>query len=277
VNRVCVVRTGATGDLIATFPVLSRLREACSELVVVAPVRVRPLAPGVDRWVDAEGPEASRLLSGRADLGDVEVGIAYTAGAAGGLRASGVRRVIQGAPRPPPGVPIHDHLWRPLVELGLGSRDRDPRITPFDSDVSSMKLRLSAAGLRRPTVIAPGSGGASKRWPLHRWREVAEALGDGVLWVGGPVEADEPGWGTPRWDDLDLRGLCALAACAGAWLGPDAGPGHLAAACGARVGVVFTGATDPANWAPPGAEVFGPDVLVDDVVAWARHVLPPTL
>lgn len=260
-EHALVVRTGALGDFVATLPVLARLREEARRLTVVAPARYRVLFAGADAWHDADSAHATAMIAGRVDLSGVDLGVAWTSTAAEALTACGARAVAAGTPRPPPGTSIHDHLWAPLRDR-FGPRDRDPRLTADPTAVAAITLRL---GDRRPVVISPGSGGAAKRWPLPRWRAVAERLDD-VVWIGGPIEADEPGWGSPRWDDLDLVGLVALATRCRAWLCPDSGPGHLAAAAGARTGVVFTGATDPTCWAPPGAAVFG----ADDEAAIAR-------
>ena len=245
--RIVVLRTGALGDFVLTLPVLERLSEIASSLTLIAPVRYRALFGRADRWIDAESP-LPRL--------DGELGLAWTASGGSLLRAAGLAEVLVGAPLPGPGVHQADNLWAPLEALGLGPRDRDPRVGS------------GASGVGGPVVIAPGSGGQRKRWPLSRWRAVAEGLESG-LWVGGPQEAGEAGWGTPRRDDLDLVGLIGLAQGCRAWLGPDSGPSHLAAAAGARVGVVFT-ATDPACWAPLGAKVFDAEVAPEAVRGWCR-------
>lgn len=257
-GTVVVWRTGALGDFVLTLPVLSALAERASRLIVVAPARYRPLVVGADRWIDAEGAEAAAWIAGRTRV-DADLGVAWTATAAEALRSVGVRDVRTGDPHPPPGVHQADALWRPIREL-VGPRDRDPAVPigPVDH----------VASHRGAVVIAPGSGGARKRRPIGWWQEVAARVARPVLWVGGPVEAEEPGWGAPRRDDLDVPGLIALAAVCHAWVGPDAGPQHLASAAGARVGAVFVGETDPACWAPCGATVFGPSARPSDLARW---------
>jgi ADP-heptose:LPS heptosyltransferase len=96
---------------------------------------------------------------------------------------------------------------------------------------------------------------------------VAARLPD-VVWIRGPAESEEADWTVPTLDHLDLTALCALAARCRAWLGPDSGPSHLAAAAGARVGVVFTDATDPVQWAPLGATLFRGDAAAEAVAEW---------
>ena len=226
--RAIIVRTGALGDLIATLPVIHRIAEDF-EVTVVTSRRYAAILGVRARIVDAESSEAMRIIAGTEDLDGVELGVAWTATAAEGLSACGVATVLGGTPRPPAGTPVHDHLWAPIVAW-FGARDRDPRVVPEPAAVADIERRLAGT---RPVVISPGSGGSSKRWPIERWRVVGDAL-DGALWIGGPIEAGEPGWGSPRWDDLDLAGLAALAARCTAWLCPDSGPGHLARAVGAR-------------------------------------------
>jgi ADP-heptose:LPS heptosyltransferase len=263
---VIAIRSGALGDFVATLPVLSRLREE-GRLTLVADPRYRTLFEA-DRWIDIHGPEATALFSGAPQRADV--GVAWTTTGAEVLEACGVRWVLRGRPRPDLGVSIHDHLWEP-IRGWLGARDRDPRVPRNSMAEQAISVRVSGS----PVVIAPGSGGSTKRWPLERWREVAAAVvarsRDGVVWVGGPVEADESGWGEPYLGDLDLRGLAALASQCRCWLGPDAGPGHLAAAVGARVGVVFV-CTDPRSWAPPSARVFAAEDQASALVDFALAV-----
>lgn len=253
VDSAVVVRTGALGDFICTLPVLNRLADQFP-VVLVAPNRYQPLFPRAARWVDSESTAAMALFRGDVDLSAAALGIAWTA-AADSLRIAGIRDVYTGSPRPSPGIAIHDHLWEPLLPR-FGPRDRDPQLPA---------IRTPGSG---PLVIAPGSGGSAKRWPLSAWNAVASQLSD-VLWVRGPLEQDEPGWGTPCLDELDIAGLIELATRCRGWLGPDSGPSHLAAAVGAPVGVVFNGTTDPANWSPSGSTAWvNPDVAT--VVAWAK-------
>ena len=256
-------RTGALGDFVLTLPVLHRLADA-GPLTVVAPGRYRVLFDRAASWIDADGPSAAALWRDGARRVERR-GVAWTAGAAAALSASGIPEVAEGAPRPAPGVHAADHLWSPLVPW-FGHRDRPPAL-PAPPAVALPPLPP------QPIVIAPGSGGARKRWPLTRWRAVADRL-PGVVWVRGPTEAEEADWGVPTLDDLDLAALWALAGRCRMWLGPDSGPSHLAAAAGARVGVVFTDATDPIQWAPIGATIYradtAPSTIADSVLT------PPT-
>ncbi len=114
-------------------------------------------------------------------------------------------------------------------------------------------------------LVHPGSGGASKCWPLACFVNVARRLSKanvGVFFLVGPVELE-------RWDDTQLAVLAdefpilrspspdelvAVIAGATALIGNDAGPSHLAALLGARTVVIF-GPTASSVWRPLGADV----------------------
>ncbi len=121
-------------------------------------------------------------------------------------------------------------------------------------------------------VLHPGSGSASKCWPLHRFLQVAGGLSAaGVRGVVVTGEADErldielgsaelpAGW---RWRArpplLELAGLLAGAAV---YVGNDSGVTHLAAACGAPVVAVFR-SENAQLWRPAGKVrlIDGPDL-----------------
>lgn len=246
------VRAGALGDFVLSLPVLRALASIGPVHVVTTP-RYAPLLPrgatlvsGDWLWQGGPPPAAYRLA------------VAFSPTAADALRAAGVPNVLAVAPCPPPGVHAVDHFASVLEGAaidGLGAVDCTPRVDvpPF-------------VGAERPIVLAPGSGGATKRWPIERWRAVADLLDVPPVWVRGPVEAGED-WPIHAVSP-DLEGLVALAASCRAWLGPDAGPSHLAAAVGAPVGVVF-GVTDATSWAPVGARVFPWETEPTALASWA--------
>ena len=276
-SRVWVVRTGALGDFVATLPVLHGWRRVAAHLTVVAPRRYASLFSEADRWLDSDDSEVLRLFRGDLDLGNVDLAVAYTTTFAAALVEAKAQCVLRTTPTPAPGIAIHDHLWAPC-EPFLGPRTQGPNVVPEARRLAAMRARLLASGfVEPPVVLAPGSGGLRKRWSLLHWHQIACSI-RAPLWVGGPAEAGEMGWGVPHWEDLDLADLAALAALCSGWVAPDSGTAHLAAAVGAPTAVVFVGATDPKNWAPPGAQIFefpsseaGSPALI---VAWL-HARPP--
>jgi len=266
-TRGVVLRTGALGDFVVTLPVLVRARREWDHLTVIAPPRYQALFRDADAWIDSDGLQMQALFAGKSKL-VADLGVAWTEAGSTVLREAGVAQVVSGVPLPPVGVRIHDHLWGPLLAL-WGPRDTDPTLEPTEAALTRLKAR---GGPSRPVVIAPGSGGVRKRWPTAWWHRVAKAVDLPVIWVTGPVETSEEGFGEPHWRDLDLSELIALAADCHAWLGPDSGPCHLASAAGARVGVGFNGATSPENWSPIGAMVFGAEAEPE---TWAQWVMMP--
>lgn len=256
VDPALFVRAGALGDFVLSLPVLAALTTLGPVHVVTAPRYAPLLPPGATpipgEWMWRGGPPPARY----------RLAVAFSPTTTEALRAAGIAEVRAVAPRPPPGIHAVDHYASVLA--GLVDVDRRPRVeAPAGVPV--------ARNDDRPIVLAPGSGGAEKRWPIARWRRVADAIGSArpgarVVWVRGPDEADED-WPVDA-ACPDLVELVALASSCRAWLGPDAGPSHLAAAVGARVGVVF-GVTDPACWAPVGARVWPWDIEPVALAAWA--------
>ncbi len=245
---ILVVRQGALGDFVLTLPVIRAL-VAEGPVHVVTDRRYACLLPIGATWIDAPW-----LWAGHAPPFPYTRGIAFSTAAASALRSVGIMDVHAVSSLPPSGVHATAHYASVLARRV----DLAPTIV----------LPPHVARTDAPVVIAPGSGGAAKRWPLARWSEVAQALGSVPrVWVRGPVEAEEGGWPEGAVAP-DLPGMIALAASSGAWLGMDAGPSHLAAAVGAQVGVIF-GPTDPRCWAPIGATVWTWDTEPGALADWA--------
>lgn len=102
---------------------------------------------------------------------------------------------------------------------------------------------------RGSVVIHPFSGSARKNWPLERYRDLAQKLGERVEWTAGPHEELA---GATRFENL--MDLARWMKGAAAYVGNDSGISHLAAAIGMRTVVLF-GPTEPEVWAPRGENV----------------------
>ena len=115
------------------------------------------------------------------------------------------------------------------------------------------------------TLIHPGSGSASKCWPLDRFIELADRLtaaGEKVAFVLGEAELEK--WGAedvaklsahaPLEKPADLVSLYQLIRTAARFVGNDSGPGHLAGIVGVPTVIVF-GPGDPNSWKPLGPNV----------------------
>ena len=210
--RRLLIRPGAIGDCLLTFPAMERLRADYTE--VWAPRAVLPLIQFADR---------TRAL---ADTGIDLVGIADAAPALAafqqfdeivswyGTAREEFREAVRGLPfrfypalPPPPGQP----------------RIRVP-VRP-----------------RKGVIVHPFSASPRKNWPLERFRQLVEQTQ--AAWAVNP-ETGEP-------LIEDLYELACWIAGAEVYVGNDSGITHLAAAVGTPVVVLF-GPMDPAIWKPRG-------------------------
>jgi ADP-heptose:LPS heptosyltransferase len=146
------------------------------------------------------------------------------------------------------------HRWcRLLAESGIPA---DPRRL----DVPAPKGGVPIAA-RDATLIHPGAGSVSRRWPAPRWAAVAadeRRAGRRVIVTGSDAERALVG----RVADLagldpgavfvggDVMSLVSLVSAAGRVVVGDTGVAHLATALGTPSVVLF-GPTSPAAWGPP--------------------------
>ncbi len=116
-------------------------------------------------------------------------------------------------------------------------------------------------------VIAPGSGGAAKNWPMGNFEWVARQLqseGHHVSWCGGPAESEWP-LPAPQLPETPLALLAPRLARSRLFIGNDSGITHLAAVAGCPTVAIF-GPTSPAVWRP-----MGPKVAVLHEPAWPNR------
>jgi ADP-heptose:LPS heptosyltransferase len=117
-----------------------------------------------------------------------------------------------------------------------------------------------------PVVIHPGGGAAQKCWPAERFIELAERLreqGRPVRVLLGEVELERwPGDLVSRFGAVaelrtpkTLMDLLAEISSAGAFIGNDSGPGHLAGIMGIPTLSLFGDASRVERWKPLGPRV----------------------
>lgn len=135
-----------------------------------------------------------------------------------------------------------------------------PTLAVASEDRARLAQALERGGVKLSdpyVVLHPGAQAPAKRWAIERFRQVGEALarkGFAVAVIGSADERGEQerafaGCGFVMLSGLtDLAALAALLAGARFFLGNDSGPSHLAAAVGARVGVVASGTTHYEEW-----------------------------
>jgi heptosyltransferase-2 len=268
-QRALVVRGGALGDFLLTLPVLHALRSSApaSRLEVLAYPGIASLARTsglVDQVRSIEyGPLAGFFTRGttldpelQKYFGSFDLVVSYLYDPDGifakNLRASGVKRLVEGPSRVTGTSHAIDQLAAPLATLGIPLAGRSTRLAV-----------ASAAEARTTLALHPGSGSPAKNWPTNCWRELAERLLEAqpdirIAIVGG--EADAPALQSMRsltanarvsfWENLPMDTLASRLAGSALYAGHDTGISHLAAAAGTPCLLLF-GPTDPGIWAPP--------------------------
>jgi heptosyltransferase-2 len=268
-QRALVVRGGALGDFLLTLPVLHALRSSApaSRLEVLAYPGIASLARTsglVDQVRSIEyGPLAGFFTRGTTldpelqnYFGSFDLVVSYLYDPDGifaeNLRASGVKRLIEGPARVTGTSHAIDQLAAPLATLGIPLAGRSVRLAV-----------ASAAEARTTLALHPGSGSLAKNWPTNCWRELAERLLEAqpeirIAIVGG--EADAAALQSMRsltakarvsfWENLPMDTLASRLAGSALYAGHDTGISHLAAAAGTPCLLLF-GPTDPGVWAPP--------------------------
>lgn len=278
-QRMLVIRGGAVGDLIVTLPAFGALRRAFPhatiELLGYPSRAILAQHPRyVDRVIDLERWDLYRLFSQRpilsqgltTFLSSFELILSYLP-VPDATFATNLRRYCQGEiltwpPHPSPGMHITDHLLQPVTRFVRQPCDVCPHVY-LDQAAQEFAARFwQTAGLPAQGVVAfhPGSGGASKLWPLAGWEQIMTwAAHQGIhgLMISGPAEqahnthlthsAHFPPW--PQAQNLPLPYLAALLARCQVVVGHDSGITHLAAAVGTTTLALF-GPSDPLLWGP---------------------------
>ncbi len=240
--RRLLIRPGAIGDCILSFPALEFLRTDYTE--IWAPTPVVPLIDFADR-VSALSSTGLDMVS----LGDRPMDPVLRD------RLQTFDEIVSwyGTNR--------DEFRSAMKELSVPCKFHQALPSPagtvhatdfFCAQVGAPageipRIRLNSAPVARKTiVIHPFSGSASKNWPLACFREVATALAIEVEWLAGPEETLAE---AHRFDSL--RYVAEWLSGARLYLGNDSGITHLAAAVGVPVVVLFR-TTSADVWAPRG-------------------------
>lgn len=288
---ILVIRPGAIGDALLTFPVLKALREhyAGMPITLVSNAQVLPLALAfgvAEQAFDFQDIQWSELFSTtgirtsfmRALLEQTDHTICWMRDPDGtiehNLKMSGVKHVSIAPGRPSKGerIQIVDYLAH---TVGLpGVRAQFSTLSPLHNIDFSSKDTTN-----RFVAIHPGSGAVQKCWPISRFAIVIKRIWEqnrSVLLLAGPAD-------TERVDNL-LQQLSSpltpptfklltnapllevahqLQQCM-CYLGNDSGITHLAAMLGVPTVAIF-GPTDLAIWRPigPFVKVIHEDALED--------------
>lgn len=166
---------------------------------------------------------------------------------------------------PPPDSPhILDYYLAVLRQLGVSAGAGNFKLTASPAARQSILKKMAALGLKSKKflVLIPGSAHISKCWPAERFARVAEALHDrfslvdiAAVGTAGEKEIVNRIQGYCRLPIADLCGqtslpeLTALFEQSAVVLSNDTGPGHMAAAAGIPLVMIF-GHTNPLRLGP---------------------------
>jgi ADP-heptose:LPS heptosyltransferase len=298
VTRVLVIRLGALGDFVLSFPAFADIRAHHGAdkvtLLTTAPfVSLALDSPWFDQvrvddrpsWLDPAGVwRLRRQLRGFDVVYDLQTSSRSSRyfWLAGRPAWSGIAR---GASMP------HDNPRR--NDLHTVARQRDQLAQAGVPASAAPDLRWLAGGgpvLEPPyALLVPGTSaahGGAKRWPVERYAALAAALaarGLTPVVVGGAGDAAEAAAihdAVPQTLSLvgrtSLQDLAGLAARAALTIGGDTGPVHLAAMMGSRVVALFSRFSNPALAAPVGrVTLLQAASLADLPVERVVAALPP--
>ncbi|HEX6159865.1 MAG TPA: lipopolysaccharide heptosyltransferase I [Thermoanaerobaculia bacterium] len=279
-RRLLVVRLSALGDVIHTIPAVVALRDALPRMQIVWAVEavyrelveivagVETIPVRLKKW--GREPLASRAEAMQAlrAMRTCDAAIDFQ-----GLIKSAVLVRLAGAKtrcgfgkdaiREKPAawftnVHVAVDTTRHVVEQNLQlALECGGNATALESGgvAASLQTFARAEGLdayRNAIILLPGAGKPNKLWPVERFRELAQQLGDRALAVWGPGEKDlADAIGCRVAPPTNLRELAFLLQHARVVIGADTGPLHLAAALGTPV-IGLYGPTDPRRNGPYG-------------------------
>lgn len=291
--RILVLRPGAIGDTLLTFPILQHLQRKYgrADIIFVSNANVLPLAQALGvaqtvadyeepRWGQFFVPLTNPLSKQATRLQEIvqgaDIAIFWLRDPGAALMQNAqkldIKQVFVAPGRPAEEMPIHivDYLGQSIGEhIQMNDVWRVPELYAWKPpSLSSTEPRLLA--------IHPGSGGAQKCWPIASFAALIERLWQQkipVLLLGGPADHDrikelykqlspQPGLLNTLIDAPLLAVARQLQKCRG-YVGNDSGITHLAALLGVPTLALF-GPSNPLTWQPLGPNV---NVLYEPLLA----------
>ena len=275
-TRILVIRPGAIGDTLLTFPLLRALkaRERDVHITFVSNPAVLPLAQQfeiADTVFNYAALEWSELFSQNGVRSAFMQGIVQHTDRAicwvrdpddvvqHNLFAAGITNVTvaPGRPTEPSNLHIVTYLAR-TISMTLTEQERSQ---PFASEFMDDTQRVA---------IHPGSGGAVKCWPIPHFAALITALWQQaipILLLAGPADTERLSMLMKLLPSPPMSALLELVVDAPlvevaarlqecrSYLGNDSGITHLAALLGLPTVVLF-GPSSPTVWRPIGLEVY---------------------
>lgn len=263
--RVLVIRHGAFGDIVLSFPAFAAIRERHQQdeitLLTTAPyAALLGASPWFDKveidqkpeWWDVPGLlRLKRQLAGFGMVYDLQTSGRSTRyfSLAGRPPWSGIARGCA-FPDARNRAQLHtrERLEQQLRLASLPTPLLAPDLAWLAADISGLNLPP------RYIVLVPGAAPhrPEKRFPAEKFREVAQSvhLPAVVIGTGGEADLAKIIGGTDLTGKTSFFQLASVFRGASLAIGNDTGPMHLAAALGVPCISLFSGASDPARCAP---------------------------
>ena len=242
--RRLIIRPGAIGDCILSFPALGYLQTEYTEIWIPRPLvplirfanHVRPIAStGIDLVGVGDLPMPESL---REELSNFDSIVSWY----GTARDEFHRALAE--------TGIHCDFHRALPPADFASYAADFFLAQVGARPGMLpRIDVRDVVTRDSVVIQPFSGSARKNWPLDRYRELARALPVRVEWTAGPEEFLPE---AVRFDNLAK--LASWMRGARLYIGNDSGITHLAAATGVPT-LALLGPASTETWVPRGPNV----------------------
>jgi len=275
-KNLLIVHHGALGDVVATFPIITRLKKNYGRTDILCQLKLGELAQSlhvVDTHFSLESAIFASLFTDNVDpmvksiLCSYEVVLLFSnsvqlESVIGNITEKPVYRIS-----PKPGIKsnihITDHILSQLASYrpfgSIAARTSHSALLPHnhpdrrDPQYDPLKI-----------VLHPGAGSIKKCWPVSNFINLASLLnskGKQTVFVLGPAEHDMAET-LERQDEHksnifkidNLIQLASILKTAGGFVGNDSGVSHLAAFIGLPTVVVF-GPSDPVIWKPTGRSV----------------------
>jgi heptosyltransferase-1 len=276
-KRILVIRFGAIGDIILTFPAIMALKKAWpdahityltkekfSPLVTpqsfiddvlclepnesIQSLRAKVAAAGIDGIIDLHGQLRSKALRSFNTIPTLAQKIPRSL-----WESSSVR--LGWALHQPKSKIVEDH--HRVMDSVVGHRlDREKihfQVSPQQKAAAQARLHQAGFNFKQKTLgISPGANWFTKRWSSERFSEVAKrakAEGFQVLTVGSPAEEKLAQDILSRVEvcsvfDAPIEELGALIQHTSIYLANDSGPMHIARGLGIPTVAIF-GSTSP--------------------------------
>ncbi len=277
-NRILIIRGGAIGDFVLTLPAITLLRQGYPQARLEILGYKHIAALGYQRFYadgirSLESGPLARFFARDAGLPDewadyfasFDLIVSYLFDPdkifERNLRRCGVEDIIAASPKVlEDGEHATEQLARPLRELDLTLRESGAVLHPSDEDREFARNSYPESAI----ALHPGSGGASKNWPLQHWIRLLEetdlAKSPVIVVVGEADRAQLDAFRSASRknvhfaESLPLPHLAAVLQQSRFFLGHDSGISHIAAAVGAPCLLLF-GPTNPKVWAPQNKQV----------------------